>query len=771
MSEREKRYQQAMNKGHSAAWEQDWDRAASFYRHALDEQEDDPKALSSLGLALFNLCEYEQSLHYYLLASEVDFHNPVPLERAAILFSGLDRSEKASRFAVEAAERYLKEKNIEKAIENWSRAVAMDPENLRAHSRLAVVYERLGRDAQAVREYLHVASLLQHAGKQERAFEAVNQALEIDSEAKDARQALTVLRAGTMLPKPARPQGGTGPLLEKKKQESTPQLEAPEEPVDSELDPIEEAQREALANLANLFFEQSEALDEADHSDRPDLQDIMNGTGAVFTKSADRTKIMLHLGEAVDLQSRGRMEEATGALKGAVSAGLDTAAAFYSLGMLQARTGRLGSATRYLQQVISQPKYALGARLLLADIWYQKEKYKKAAARYLEALGIADAQVIPQEYADELRELYDPLIESFSRKNDGEVHRKLCENVSELLVRPNWRKYLRDARQQLGHQEGGATPVAELLVGADSSQIIMAMSEVRSLAREGHMGTAVEEILLALQNAPTYLPLHIMLGDLLSSKGNLEEATRKFYVVARAYRVRGEHRRAISVLRRIVKLNPMDFEARQRLIEHFIAHEAFDNALEEFIALAEIHYSLADLKRARDIYSQALQHVQQSDKVEYWQVRLLHRIADIDMQSLNWRQAIDLYDRICSLRPGDREACRNLVDLHFNLKQPERAVEAMDRFIAHMGTAGTDTAIEFLEDVLSEQPDQAIIHHRLAQQYQRADRKQEAVQHYDRAGDILLEAGDKAGAREMIKKVVQLNPPNRAQYETLLESL
>lgn len=770
MSATEKNYKQAMDKGHSAAWEQNWERAASFYRHALDEKEDDPKALTSLGLALFNLREYQQSLHYYLRASEVDFHNPVPLERAAILFSGLDRSEKASKFAVEAAERYLKEKNIEKAIENWSRAVAMNPENLRAHSRLAIVYQRLGRDAQAIREFLHLASLLQSLGKQEQAFEAVNQALKIDPNNKGASQTLTMLRSGKPLPKPARPQGGTGPLLKKGK-ESSPQLEAPKEPIDSELNPIEETNREALGRLANLIFEQSPD-DEEVQSSQADLQAIMEGSGAAFSKSADKTKIMLHLGEAVDLQSRGELDEAADALKGAMSAGLDTPAAVYTLGMLRARTERIGSARRYLQKVSSHSKYALGALLLLGELGYQKEKYKKAATSYLEALAIADSQVVSQKRADELRELYDPLIESLSRQKDDDANKKLSENIEDLLVRPNWRAYLRDARQQLGQQEMGATPVAELLMGASSSDIIMAMSNVRKLAREGRMDAALEEIFFALKSAPTYLPLHVVLGDLLISRGNLDEATEKFSVVARAYSVRGEHHRAIAVLRRVVELNPMDIEARQRLIEQLIAHGKIDEALEEYIALAETHYSLAELERAQEIYSRALQQAKKSDNYQTWQLRLLHRIADIDMQSLNWREAVDIFERICSIKPGDREACRNLVSLYFNLKAPEKAIETIDLFVAQANKSGRSSeVIDFLEEILSEHPDQSIIHYRLAEQYQQTDRTEEAVQHYDRAGDLLLEAGDKAGARQMIAEIVNLDPPNRQEYEALLKSL
>lgn len=51
MNGQEQRYQQAMTRGHSAAWDQDWERAAAYYGQALEEHPEDPKALTSLALA------------------------------------------------------------------------------------------------------------------------------------------------------------------------------------------------------------------------------------------------------------------------------------------------------------------------------------------------------------------------------------------------------------------------------------------------------------------------------------------------------------------------------------------------------------------------------------------------------------------------------------------------------------------------------------------------------------------------------------------------
>ena len=49
MTGQDELFQKAMSKGHSAAWDQLWDKAAVSYRAALTEIPDHPKALSSLA--------------------------------------------------------------------------------------------------------------------------------------------------------------------------------------------------------------------------------------------------------------------------------------------------------------------------------------------------------------------------------------------------------------------------------------------------------------------------------------------------------------------------------------------------------------------------------------------------------------------------------------------------------------------------------------------------------------------------------------------------
>ena len=62
MTGSQERFQQALNQGHSAAWDQMWDKAVGFYQMALAEIPDHPKALTSLGLALLGLERNEEAI-------------------------------------------------------------------------------------------------------------------------------------------------------------------------------------------------------------------------------------------------------------------------------------------------------------------------------------------------------------------------------------------------------------------------------------------------------------------------------------------------------------------------------------------------------------------------------------------------------------------------------------------------------------------------------------------------------------------------------------
>jgi len=294
---------------------------------------------------------------------------------------------------------------------------------------------------------------------------------------------------------------------------------------------------------------------------------------------------------------------------------------------------------------------------------------------------------------------------------------------------------------------------------------------VRRLAREGHLGAAIDQILFALEHAPSYLPLHIVLGEVLIAKECIPEAVQKFKVIGRAYSMRGEMHRAAAMLKRVIELTPMNMDVRRQLVDNLIINGKIDESIKEIIQQAEIHYSLAELTEARDAYSKALNLARQCEDPTHWTVRILHRIANIDRQSLEWRKAMENYARICAMAPDDVDAFSNVIDLSLKLKENDRALESIDQFVKYANAhQRANEALVFLLKLAEEQADQAMIFQRMAEQYERMGMIAEAIERLDKAGDLLLDAGDKPGARAMIEQILKLDPGKR-EYQELLDTL
>jgi len=160
MTGRQEVFQNAMNEGHSAAWDQNWERAAAFYSQAVEEFPDHPGALANLGLALYELQKFEDALICYQKAARLSPADPLPIDRIALICQRLGKLEQAIQSSLKAAELFFQNRDVEKALENWNRVIRLQPENMTARSRLAMTLERMGQTDAAVNEFLAVASRL-----------------------------------------------------------------------------------------------------------------------------------------------------------------------------------------------------------------------------------------------------------------------------------------------------------------------------------------------------------------------------------------------------------------------------------------------------------------------------------------------------------------------------------------------------------------------------------------------------------------------------------
>ena len=769
MAGREDIFQKAMSTGHSAAWDRQWSKAAESYQKALDEFPQHPKALANLGLALFELQRFDESLQAYQKAAQAAPTDPLPLEKVGQLSERVGKHPEAIQSFLQAAELYIKNQEADKALENWTRVTQLDPEHIPARSYLAMVHERLGHLPQATTEYLLVASLFQRTGKVDKAAEMIGRALHLSPNSQEARQAQLMLKGGQLLPKPMRSQGGTAML----KLREVKELEAPDG-ADTGLDPVAEATKKALSHLAAYLFDLSDEPGSSQMSKRGMQAIVRGGTDELNLKQSERTKIMLHLGQAIEAQTRNQEAQAAGELEKALSAGFIDPALSFDLGLLCSKTSQPDAAIRHLKVAVKHEDYALGTRLLLADLQHQAGRLQEAVTEYMEALKIADSGVVAPEQVDAMRQLYEPLLDAIAHQTDPVAMEQLCRNVKELLQRPYWRAAVLQAREQLPKSADGTPPMplAEILAQAQSGQVIEGIGRVRLLARDGHLRSAMDEAFESLKYSPTYLPLHTLIGDLLIQEGHTQEAIAKYTVVAEAYSVRGEATQAVALLRRIIQVAPMDLAVRTRLIDQLAARGMVNEAVGEYIDMADIYYRLAELELARKTYTTALRLAQQGGANRAWSVKLMRRMADIDMQRLDYRQAIRLFEQLRTLEPDDVPVRKNLVDLNIRLNQQPQAAVELENFLTHFESIGRQgEAVPFLEDLIKEIPGQGFLRKALAEEYRRNGRIPDAVAQLDTLGDLLLAAGDRSGAIHATEAIIAMNPPNMPDYQSLLVKL
>lgn len=779
-------FEESMQLGHSAAWDQDWDRAIEFYRKALAESPENSDALTSLGLALLETGHAKDALAAYHKASKATPEDPIPFEKCAEIFEELGQTGEAKEQREAAAQRYMQRRDAEKAVENWTHIGRLSPEDLKARSRLALTNERLGRRREAVHEYLAVASILQSAGRSDRATEAIQRALGLVPGDADATEAMRKLQAGRPLPAPAAPIGATKPLrmsqvkaiLESPVEEETLAgdtdeltLEEPKEDVEVK-DPEEAARQQALSMLAALLFEEPEGSDNGS-SGGLDFAAITQGIAGARGESVAQPAMYRYLSQAIDYQTRDHKEQAAREFERAIQAGLSHPAAHYNLGFLHKELGQYDAARKHLLEAVGHPELSLGANLALGRLSRTQGDMGEAARHLVQALRIADNLTVDASRSGELSQLYDSILAT-QDEGDEDSLTEIVENTLEFLSGPEWLARIRQARAQLRGEadDTAVVPIARMIAVGGSDRVLTALERVDKFVQEGKLATAMEETMLALQFAPSYLALHRRMAEIQLRTGDTKAGTTKLAMIAETHRVRGEVREAADLYARLLRDSPVDIDARRRLIELLEAQDRFDEALEHYLELAELYRQMAQIESARETLTEAYEQAQQVGAGKGPRLRLLNMMGDMDIARLDWRRALEVYRSVRELDPDDPDARAKLIDLNLRLGQEDQAAEILDDHLEHLVQTQRGTeALELLEELAREHPGKQTLHGRLADAYRAAGRKADAIAQYDALGEIQLDAGNHQAAIRTIQTIIELGPPDIEGYQELLRNL
>jgi tetratricopeptide (TPR) repeat protein len=768
-------YDAAINDANSAAWDQQWDKAIAGYAVALDEFPDDSAVMSSLGLALLAQNKPEQALSVYQRAAQLNPDDPLPLEKCAEIFHRLNRLPEAGRTYYYAAESYVSKRDVAKAIENWTRAVTLDPDNLQAHSRLALAYERTSKNEDASSIYVSIARLLQKRGELQKALQAAQRGAQLDSQNRAALQAIDLIQRGAQIPEPERSRMNISSLPTRTAAQAFAPMEIISEPPSRmgsqyKSNPMEEGRQRALGQLADQMFEMGDMSDGDD--DKSPFKKAINDPFKKVSGS-NRLQLVGFLTQGIEAQSKGDNTTALSFFEKTLRAGMEHAALNILVGGGYFAGQRYKEAGKQFQVAAAHPDYAAAAFYGMGLCHGREERMKDAVVNLLRSLKYVDQTTVSRSQVDILAGMYDAFEENVGNGQSNDDLTRMAETLVAFLSGVGWEDRVVQARQQLNaQQEGVLSPLAEMISIPGADRVMESLALIERYSSKGNFDSALDEAQRAAEYSATYLPIHMKMAEILAKAGRSDDAIAKYTVVAELYRVRGDEVRSIGIYHLIAQLSPMDVNIRNRMTQLFTTQGKIIEAVQSTIDTAEIHLSMADTEMARQTLNSALLLAQRPGVDKTIVTGVLHKIAELDMQRLDWRQAVKTYEQLKNANPSDDKARLALISLHFRLANPRQAIVETDDMLRYfLPNVGLPKSIELLETLIAEYGNDINLRQRITRLYQQAGRKADAIAQLDTIADAFHQSGNTADAARTIQAIIEMQPDNVDEYIQVLEQL
>jgi len=750
----------------NVAWEGDWEQAIEAYQRALAEFPEDVEALTGLGIAYASIGNTAQALDAYQHASEFTPDDPALLERIGKALEALGRGEEACDAYLACGEQYSAQQAGHLAAAAWQHAARVHPNSVEAHVSLLKHYQQRGQLSAAVEECLVLARIYAARKRTDYAIRVCQHALKLSPRDSKALELLDRLRYGkqpVIAEGERKRQAPTARAKQKPRDDvelpdaetldytAAPASEAPEQ----KGSPVESTRQKALTDLAESVFEEDEGV-------------------ATRAEGLSKEAVDALISKAIDFQTRGSVEKAIAAYEDVLGAARERPAARFNLGLLYQEKLRFDDAVAQFERAVSHPDYKLGSHFALGECYRARGRIDQALEHFIEVLKIVDLATVQRQHADDLINLYEHLADAYLVKGDRDQALDFASSLVTFLNEQGWEDKVRSARERLDTltQEGPVMTLAEALTVPNSERILESMAMSQEYAKRGMHYTAMEECYFALESAYHYLPLHRQLAEVSLAMGKVEQAVKKLVAIADTYQVRGTARQAAAMYRQALKLAPMDTAVRTKLIDLLIRHGEIDQALNNYLILADCFYHLAQMDQAREVYQEALRLVPRVEEERDWTVRILHKIGDIDMQRIDWRRAVSVYEEIRDLAPNDERARLTLMELYYRLDQPRKAFRELDDILkTYREEEKSERVFAVLTDVVDRWPDAIPLRARLAQAYLNAGHTTEALDHLDHLVQLQLDAGQDAQAKATIRAIMALQPPSINEYKTLLRHI
>ncbi len=749
-------YQQEMETGNEAAWDQDWTAAANAYGRALQEFPDDPEAHLSLGFSLLRAERLNEALRVYKRAYQLTPEDPIPLEKSADVLQKMGRMREAAKQYANVADVYLKQRDIDKAISNWEKATELTPGLVALHSKLAKAYKRIGDRKRAIYHYLMLAYNFSRSADSERAAKAAQYALKLNRNHTEALNALRSAEAGAQVKQPT-------PV----KQAEKVQVAADDVAIDwgdlSDLD-VATGETESSTSEANPLGPMGEAM--ADSLSMLATHIMMSGGFEVGGVEAL---------QAMEFQRQGLYSEAISAYEKATNR-LTHPALSLNLGALLLLSEQPGDAVKPLQSATQDENLEVGAYHALGQAYFRQGKHRSGVEYLAQAARLSDLSHADSDTdREEVETIYTALLDANSKRNENdETLQAVCQRLVNLLSGREWPRRLEDTRYQMvdAEREGGGERVIEFLAEDINEDVPESIAKIDRYIRNNNFTLAMDEAQYAIERAPYYLPIHVRMAEIMMLEGRVRQAINKYNTVAKTYRYRGENGRAASILVEVLEKAPLDIDVRNNLINLLEDEGRTDEAIDQYIELGATYRQLGNMDKARRTFAAADRLGEDNDLPADKLIRIKHQIADIDQIRLNMRQAQRIYEDILQLNDSDERARKALVEVSLQLGNQMEGIKQLDELLRlYAKRKQVKNILKLLQGLVRSYPENTGLRSRLAAIYRQLGRTEDAVEQLDNLADLQLDAGLDEDACGTIRQIIKLDPPNVEDYKNALAEL
>ena len=185
---------------------------------------------------------------------------------------------------------------------------------------------------------------------------------------------------------------------------------------------------------------------------------------------------------------------------------------------------------------------------------------------------------------------------------------------------------------------------------------------------------------------PAALEPYLNLADLYSKQGLMMEAKSQYQIVVDEYIKRGKAREAGDVLKKMADIDPADLKVRSKLADLYMRDGSTAKAVEE-------HVAIADELTKKGHLVEALQVLEKGLKLDAKSQKLRGELARIHVVQKNYEKAIQYLEGIARESPNDAQMLFRLGEAYVGAKKLEEA-ESLFKRLLELDPNDTDSHVQ-----------------------------------------------------------------------------